>query len=232
MWKGVIGEEDDISPGLPLVRLLVLATAGEHEEEEEAEEEGRGSRVGDGVAGGVLGTPVGDGRRVREYVRSTGAAVEDNLGGDGRSTCADASVVPGVLGLLVVDTEGAGVRGGGGEDVVGVRVGAGESRSMGLGVSLGGVRVEGVEQSGVLVPPATSLCSDWPGPSSSLSILQLFTTLEKQNKRTEVGDFCKLQAGRVKSTKVRKALFDAAVHVSGETFFKLRAEQTSTVWIC
>lgn len=168
----MIGEEDDISPGLPLVRLVVLAT---DREEEEAEEEGRGSRVGDWVVGGALGTPVGDGRRVREYVRSAGAAVEVSLGGDEMSMCGEAAVVPGILGLLVVDTQGAGVRGGGGEEVVGVRVAAGESKSMGLGVSLGGVRVEGVEQSGVLgwglVPPAASLCSDWPCRTSSLSIL-------------------------------------------------------------
>lgn len=58
-----MGEEDDIGPGLPLVRLVVLATDTDEEEEEE---EGGGSRVGDGAAGGVLGTPVGDGRRVRE----------------------------------------------------------------------------------------------------------------------------------------------------------------------
>lgn len=64
VWKGVIGEVDDISPGLPLVRLVVLAT--DEEEEEETEEEARGSGAGDWVAGGVLGTPVGDGRRVRE----------------------------------------------------------------------------------------------------------------------------------------------------------------------
>lgn len=182
----MIGEEDDISPGLPLVRLVVLA-ADKEEEEEEAEEEGRGSRVGDWVAGGVLGTPVGDGRRVREYVRSAGAAVEVSLGGDGMSMCGEAAVVPGILGLLVVDTEGAGVRGGGGEEVVGVRVGAGESKSMGLGVSLGGVRVEGAEQSGVLVwglvPPAASLCSDWLCRTSSLSILQRFRTLENISKQ-------------------------------------------------
>ena len=36
------------------------------------------------------------------------------------------------------------MRGGGGEEVVGVSVGAGESRSMGLGVSRGGVGVVGV----------------------------------------------------------------------------------------
>lgn len=46
-------------------------------------------------------------------------------------------------------TEGAGVRGGGGEEVVGVSVGAGESSSMGLGVRRGGVGVVGVEGSGV-----------------------------------------------------------------------------------
>lgn len=125
-------------------------------------------------------------------MRSAGAAVEVSLGGDGMSMCGEAAVVPAILGLLVVDTEGAGVRGGGGEEVVGVRVGAGESKSMGFGVSLGGVRVEGVEQSGALVwglvPPAASRCSDGPCRTSSLSILQHFTTLEnisKQRNKTQ-----------------------------------------------
>lgn len=140
-------EEDDISAGLPLVKLVVLAT----DKEEEEEEEGRGSRAGDCVVGGVLGTPVGEVRREREYVRRAGAAVEVSLGGEGMRMCGDAAVVPGILGVLMVDTEGAGVSGGGGEEVAGVSVGAGESRSMGLGVSLGGLGVEGVEQSGVLV---------------------------------------------------------------------------------
>lgn len=39
------------------------------------------------------------------------------------------------------------MRGGGGEEVVGVSVGAGESRSIGLGVRRGGVGVVGVEGS-------------------------------------------------------------------------------------
>ena len=43
------------------------------------------------------------------------------------------------------------MRGGGGEEVVGVSVGAGESRSMGLGVSRGGVGVVGVVASDVAV---------------------------------------------------------------------------------
>lgn len=176
----MIGEEEDISAGLPLVRLVVLAT---DEEEEEEEEDGRGSRAGDCVVGGVLGTPAGDVRREREYVRRAGAAVEVSLGGDGMRMWGDAAVAPGILGVLIVDTEGAGVSGGGGEDVAGVSVGPGESSSMGLGVSLGGLGAEGAEQSGVpvggLVPPAASLCSDWLCWTSSLSILQCFRTLER-----------------------------------------------------
>lgn len=60
--------------------------------------------------------------------------------------------------------EGAGVRGGGGEEVVGVSAGAAESRSIGLGVRRGGVGVVGVEGSvvvGGLVPLVASPCSDW-----------------------------------------------------------------------
>ena len=53
-------EEEEMSPGLPLVRLALLATG---EEEEEEEQEGGASRAGDWV---VLGTPAGHGRRVRE----------------------------------------------------------------------------------------------------------------------------------------------------------------------
>lgn len=41
------------------------------------------------------------------------------------------------------------MRGGGGEEVVGVSEGVGESRSMGLGVSRGGVGVGGVGVGGV-----------------------------------------------------------------------------------
>lgn len=153
----MIGEEDDIGAGLPLVRLVVLQwrevvlATDKEEEEAEVEEEGRGSRVGDCVVGRVLGTPVEDVRRDREYVRSAGVAVEVSLGGDGMRMCGDAAVVPGILGLLIVDTDGAGVSGGGGEEVVGVIVDAGESKSMGLGVSRGGFGVELVEESGVVV---------------------------------------------------------------------------------
>lgn len=182
----MIGEEDDISAGLPLVRLVVLATDKEEEEEEGG---GSGSRAGDCVVGGVLGTPVGAARREREYVRRAGAAVEVSLGGDGMRMCGDAAVAPAILGVLIVATEGAGVSGGGGEEVVGVSVGAGESRSMGLGVSLGGLGVEGVEQSGALVwglgPPAASRCSDWLCWTGSLSILQSFRTLGRMSEQCQ-----------------------------------------------
>lgn len=43
------------------------------------------------------------------------------------------------------------MRGGGGEEVVGVSEGAGESRSMGLGVSRGGVGVGGVAEDSAVV---------------------------------------------------------------------------------
>lgn len=43
------------------------------------------------------------------------------------------------------------MRGGGGEEVVGVSEGVGESRSMGLGVSRGGVGVVGVVEDSVAV---------------------------------------------------------------------------------
>lgn len=82
----------------------------------------------------------------------------------------------------MAETDGAGVRGGGGEEVVGVSAGAGESRSMGLRVSLGGVGVVGVEESGVvevggLVPLVASLWSDWFCRTSSPSIVQHCITL-------------------------------------------------------
>lgn len=59
------------------------------------------------------------------------------------------------------------MRGGGGEEVVGVRVGAGESRSMGLGMSRGGVGVVGVEGAEPL-----AAFSDWLCCIGSLSIIQ------------------------------------------------------------
>lgn len=67
------------------------------------------------------------------------------------------------------------MRGGGGEEVVGVSVGAGESRSMGLGVRRGGlgvVGVVGVAESDEVVPLDGSPCSDWLCRSGSLSIIQ------------------------------------------------------------
>lgn len=166
--------EVDVDTGLPLVRLVevlvdmvllcveeeeeersgevVLATTGDEEEEEEEEEVGGSSEVEVCVVD-VLGTPVGEGRIGREYVRSAGVAVEVSLGGAGTRMWGEGvtAVAAASFGLRFADTEGAGVRGGGGEEVVGVSVGAGESRSMGLGVSRGGVGVVGVEGSGVVV---------------------------------------------------------------------------------
>lgn len=162
--------EVDVDTGLPLVRLVevlvdmvllcveeeeersgevVLATTGDEEEEEEV---GGSSEVEVCVVD-VLGTPIGEGRIGREYVRSAGVAVEVSLGGAGTRMWGDGvtAVAAASFGLRFADTEGAGVRGGGGEEVVGVSVGAGESRSMGLGVSRGGVGVVGVEGSGVVV---------------------------------------------------------------------------------
>lgn len=126
---------------------VVLATAGEEEEEEE---EGGGRREGEVcVVGDVLETPVGEGRIGREYVRRVGGAVEVSLGGAGTRMWGDGAAAAATFGTWVAEMEGAGVRGGGGEEVVGVSVGAGESRSMGLGVSRGGVGVVGVEGSDV-----------------------------------------------------------------------------------
>lgn len=62
------------------------------------------------------------------------------------------------------------MRGGGGEDVVGVSVGAGKSSSMGLGVSRGGLGVVGVVGSDE-VPLVDSPGSDWFCWTSSLSII-------------------------------------------------------------
>lgn len=155
MWKGVIGVEVEVDAGLPLVRLLVLlwdkvvlATA-----EEEEEEKGGGREVELCVAGAALETPAGEGRIGREYVRSVDVEVEVSLGGAGIRMCGEGApaVAPASFGPWIADTEGAGVRGGGGEEVVGVVVGAGESRSMGLGVSGGGLGVVGVEHSVVVV---------------------------------------------------------------------------------
>lgn len=99
-------------------------------------------------------------------------AVEVSLGGAGMRRWGDGgAAAPAAFGMCAAEMEGAGVRGGGGEEVVGVTVGAGESRSMGLGVRRGGVGVVGVEVSGV-VPLVDSPCSDWLPRTSSLSIIQ------------------------------------------------------------
>lgn len=94
------------------------------------------------AGGDFLKTPVvGEGRIGREYVRRAGMAVEVSLGGAGTRMWGDAVAA---LGPWDEMTEGAGVRGGGGEEVAGVSVDAGESRSVGLGVSRGGVGVVGL----------------------------------------------------------------------------------------
>lgn len=163
--------EVDVDTGLPLVRLvevlvdMVLLCVEEEEEEEssgklalattgddEEEEEGGSREVEVCVVGDVLEMPVGEGRIGREYVRSAGVTVEVSLGGAGTRMWGDGvtAVAAASFGPRFTDTEGAGVRGGGGEEVVGVSVGAGESRSMGLGVSRGGVGVVGVKESGVV----------------------------------------------------------------------------------
>lgn len=177
----VAEEDEDVRRG-----EVVLATTGEEEEEEKEDEEEGGRREEElavCVAGDVLETPVGEGRIGREYVRRAGVAVGVSFGGAGTRMWGDGepAVAVAIFGAWVADTEGAGVRGGGGEEVVGVSVGAGESRSMGLGVSRGGVGVVGVEELGVvvegLVPLVASPCSDWLCRTSSLSILQHFSTL-------------------------------------------------------
>lgn len=185
----MIGVEVDVATGLvfPLVRLVevlaamtllllctaveeedgsgevVLATTGEEGEEEAAEGEEEGRKEEE--AEEVLETPAGEGRIGREYVRRAGVTVEVSLGGAGTRTWGDGADA--AFGTWAAVMEGAGVRGGGGEEVVGVSTGAGESRSMGFGVRRGGVGVVGVEGSDVteevggLVPLAASPCSDW-----------------------------------------------------------------------
>lgn len=125
-----------------------------------AEDEDRGggvAAVGEGLEVGrsegglvvVLDAPVVEGRMGREYVRRAGLVVEVSLGGAGTRMCGDivpAPAPPAAFGPWPVVMEGAGVRGGGGEEVTGVTVGTGESRSMGLGVSRGGVGVVGAEE--------------------------------------------------------------------------------------
>lgn len=84
-------------------------------------------------------------------MRRAGFTVEVSLGGAGMWACKG-----GALGACEeAERDGAGVRGGGGELEEGVSVGGGESRSVGLGVSLGGVGGLGVRQ---VVPLAS------PGP--------------------------------------------------------------------
>lgn len=144
---------------LPLVRvvevLVVIVTLLCVAEEEEAdEEEGRGKVVPTGQEEEeeeeVWVLELGEGRMGREYVRRAGVAVEVSFGGAGTRRCGEGGAAA-AFGPWDDDRDGAGVRGGGGEEVVGVRVGAGESRSMGLGVRRGGVGVVGVDGSGVEV---------------------------------------------------------------------------------
>lgn len=150
-----------------LVDMVLLCVAEEEEEEErrgeavlattveeetgEEEEEGGGREAGVCVVGDVLEMPVGEGRIGREYVRRAGVAVEVSLGGAGMRMWGDGAPAVVAASFGGAETEGAGVRGGGGEEVVGVSVGTGESRSMGFGVSRGGVGVVGVEESAVAV---------------------------------------------------------------------------------
>lgn len=123
-----------------------LAAAGEVDE---ADEDGVATEE-DVEACVVDGLPAGEGRMGREYVRRAGVAVEVSLGGAGMRMWGDGVLPATGFGALFAETDGAGVRGGGGEEVVGVSAGAGESRSMGLRVSRGGVGVVGVEESGVV----------------------------------------------------------------------------------
>lgn len=76
-------------------------------------------------------------------------AVGVSLGGAGTRMWGDVTV-PADFGPCDEETEGAGVRGGGGEDVVGVDADTGESRSKGLGVRRGGMGVVGVVEEDVL----------------------------------------------------------------------------------
>lgn len=125
----------------------VLAAAGEEQEEDED----GGAREEEVEVCEVDGLPIGEGRIGREYVRWTGVAVEVSLGGAGMRMWGDGVLPAAAFGALFAETDGAGVRGGGGEEVVGVSAGEDESRSMGLSVSRGGVGVVGVEASGVVV---------------------------------------------------------------------------------
>lgn len=156
---------------IPLVRLvevlvdmvvLLCVTEEEEEEgrgeavltaagEEEDEDEDGGAREEEVDVCVVGGLPTGEGRMGREYVRRAGVAVEESLGGAGMRMWGDGVLPAAAFGALFAETDGAGVRGGGGEEVVGVSAGVGESRSMGLRVSRGGVGVVGVEESGVVV---------------------------------------------------------------------------------
>lgn len=101
-------------------------------------------------------------------------AVGVSLGGVGTSKWGEAApaAAAAILGPTLDDTEGAGVRGGGGDVVVvgGACGGTAESRSLGLGVRRGGVGVAGTGESGVEGEAAAaiwaplvvaSLASDW-----------------------------------------------------------------------
>lgn len=159
----MIGVEAGVDAGLmfPLVRLVevlvdVVVLLWVVEEEEEASWDAELAAAGDEeeeeeevCVVDVLGTPVGEGRMGREYVRRV--EVEVSLGGAGTRMWGEGAPPAAAFVAWAAETDGAGVRGGGGEEVVGVSVGAGESRSIGLGVSLGGVGVAGVEESGVVV---------------------------------------------------------------------------------
>lgn len=136
-----VAEEEEERRGEAVLAIAV-------EEEGEAVDGGRQAEVC--VVGGVLETPVMEGRIGREYVRRAGVVVEVSLGGAETRMWGDGAPAA-AFAPWFAETEGAGVRGGGGEEVVGVNVGAGESRSMGFGVSRGGVGVVGAVESGVVV---------------------------------------------------------------------------------
>lgn len=108
-------------------------------------------------------------------MRRAGVAVEVSLGGAGTSRCGEVGV--GVLATWAEEErEGAGVRGGGGEQVIGVATvaAAGLSSSRGFGVRRGGEGVtEGAaaaeeeeeegerSEGGGCVPLEDSFVSDW-----------------------------------------------------------------------
>ena len=176
----VLGDEE-------LTLLWVTVEGGREviggEAEEGVREGGEAFREGDVAVeeGGVV-TLAEVGRRCRVCVGRGRLGVGVSFGGKGMSAGGVA-----VLGVREAGKEGAGVRGGGGEEEMGVRVGG---FRVGFGVSLGGMgvpvalaemRVVIEVRCWKLVPPLDSLlvppCSGWVWEMRSLSILQGFSTL-------------------------------------------------------